>query len=196
MDKINYERAKEKSVGEDKVIKISYNKGKKVISKLLIVTASASILMTASVGCIGYDLKEKYMTNKKVSEYTSYGRNLVLENCKHTVDSKDYYYEIGNIALSLKEDPENFDINLYGVYSEISYQAPEQMNKIFAYLSNNTELTDCKNWSEYLKSFGCLKEDGSYDIEKYKEKMDKYICSLDVLNSLKEQPEEKGIGGK
>lgn len=193
-----YERARHKSVGQDK--KVAYVKMKKNFFKgLLLATAIATVITTSGFIYGGVKLVDKVNTDSIVYEQTELGRNLVYDNTHRTDDKQGYFYDIYDIAEELVKDNKNFDKNLYGVYSAIGYnrgnkfiKMEEVVSDIGHIVKNNQDLgiNYYKDFTDYCIKKGFVKEDGSIDLNAYENAIKEQIVREVEIQNLQDEVTE------
>jgi hypothetical protein len=193
-----YRKARSKSVGHAK--KVKYVKVKTTALKRgALAIALATMIAISGIIYGGGKLIDTIQTTRIVYEATEYGRNIVLQNTKRTANKQFFYYEIDDIATELLKDPENFDRNLYGVYSSIGYNETSQKDQIekvvesvgnIAKLHPELGIDSYENFSDYCRQKGFVKEDGSIDYEAYEKAMKELIVDEMNLQKLQEKVSE------
>lgn len=190
-----YEIARAKSVGENKKVTVDLERYRYKIKKSFLMGAMSAALVTSAVIPAGAKVYDYVDELKTIEKYTDYGHDLVKNNTKVTENGQGYYYEVVDIAESLKDDPQNLHVNLYGVYSSLSYNRDEIMDNIIRLVSGSNPEDEC--FKNYLKNFGCVKSDGTLDKSKYEKIMKKYIKALNEKEKSMDFVDEVKIrGGK
>ena len=187
-----YENARKNSVGEEKRCrKISMSKAayQSKIKRAFITGCVIATLGVSSLVAGGNALVNQVQNAQVYSEYTADGAKMVRDNTKRTSDNEHYYYDCVDIASELKADPENYDINLFGIYSAIDYDVLTQMDDIVRISSGGQS-----NFEDYYTENGYVKEDGSFDSKAYRDAMHDLILKTNAAKEAEEAlSEAKGL---
>lgn len=190
-----YENARQKSVGQKKPVK--YIKVKTTALKRGAIILSIATIIAASGVALGvnkayHEVKTSYVVYDLVAE----GRQLVYENTKRTADGQHYYYEIDDIARELVKEPENFDKNLYGVFSAIGYNRTSQLEQIQNVVAMVGQLVEhnpdlgvnyYKDFTDYCIKKGFVKKDGTIDLEAYEKSIKELIVKEAEMQKFAEE---------
>lgn len=189
----------EELISENKPLIKENNKLKKgknyflITCKVAALTIAVSILVGMGIGAI--------QKQNVIDEYTSYGEQISWDNLKRVSYSGKNYYDEVNIARALINEPETFDINLYGVYKNLLYDKFEIMERIlkeYGYRVKGHEeelgLNYYSSFTDYCTKKGFVDEDGNVNLKLYEKELEKQISTQNKIDDLEE--ERKIFGSK
>ena len=102
----------------------------------------------------------------------------------------------------LHTQPENFDKNLYGVYSTIGYNKTsqlEQIEKVVASVGNlvehkpDLEINYYKDFTDYCIKKGFVKKDGTIDLEAYEKAIKNLIVKEAEMQNFQDEITEYDV---
>ena len=195
-----YERARQKSVGEEKKVRYVKMTREAYIARLkatFLAGAMIAVLATSALVYGGHALSENLSESKIVREETSSYSQLVNNETHRTNDNEHYFYDTYDIASELTNDQENIDKGIYGVYMNIGYNEGnkiEQMNDVISSVNFEkiAEDTSVKfnNFNDYVISKGFMDKEGKADYNAYEEAMTNMIVNEHNANEMQLQVDE------
>lgn len=195
-----YERARNKSVGEEKKVRYVKMTKEAYIARLkttFLAGAMIAVLATSALVYGGHVISENLSESKIVREETSSYSQLVNKETHRTDDNQHYFYDTYDIASELTSDQENIDKGIYGVYMNIGYNEGnkiEQMNDVISSVDfqKKAEETAQKfnNFNDYVVSKGFVDKDGKADYNAYEAAMTNMIVNEHNANEMQSQVDE------
>lgn len=195
-----YERARNKSVGEEKKVRYVKMTKEAYIARLkttFLAGAMIAVLATSAVVYGGQAISKNLSESKIVREETSSYSQLVNKETHRTDDNQHYFYDTYDIASELTSDQENIDKGIYGVYMNIGYNEGnkiEQMNDVISSVDfqKKAEETAQKfnNFNDYVVSKGFVDKDGKADYNAYETAMTNMIVNEHNANEMQSQVDE------
>lgn len=195
-----YERARNKSVGEEKKVRYVKMTKEAYIARLkttFLAGAMIAVLATSALVYGGHAISENLNESKIVREETSSYSQLVNKETHRTDDNQHYFYDTYDIASELTSDQENIDKGIYGVYMNIGYNEGnkiEQMNDVISSVDFEKKADETaqkfNNFSDYVVSKGFVDKDGKADYNAYEVAMTNMIVNEHNANEMQSQVDE------
>jgi|GEM_PF-3456268 len=195
-----YERARNKSVGEEKKVRYVKMTREAYIARLkktFLAGAMIAVLATSALVYGGHAISKNLSESNIVREETSSYSQLVNKETHRTDDNQHYFYDTYDIASELTSDQENIDKGIYGVYMNIGYNEGnkiEQMNDVISSVDfqKKAEETAQKfnNFNDYVVSKGFVDKDGKADYNAYEAAMTNMIVNEHNVNEMQSQVDE------
>lgn len=195
-----YERARNKSVGEEKKVRYVKMSKEAYIARLkatFVAGAMIAVLATSALVYGGHALFENASEANIVREETSSYSQLVNNETHRTNDNEHYFYDTYDIASELTSDQANIDKGIYGVYTNIGYNDTnkiEQMNQVISSVGFQTNAEEVaqkfSNFNDYVVSKGFTDKEGKADYNAYEEAMTKMIVNEHNVSEMQAQVDE------
>jgi len=144
-------------------------------------TAIVATSMFLGITKIPERIEEIEAINSALSSYET----IVSDNTYRTADNQNYWYSASGIANEILSS-EDKDLAIYSVYKNVSVNRTNNMNEIFSEMDRligsskepSLDLQQYRNYDGYLRSLGCVDENGNISEKMYREKMDEYAASI------------------
>ncbi len=195
-----YERARNKSVGEEKKVRYVKMTKEAYIARLkttFLAGAMIAVLATSALVYGGHVISENLSESKIVREETSSYSQLVNKETHRTDDNQHYFYDTYDIASELTSDQDNIDKGIYGVYMNIGYNEGnkiEQMNDVISSVDFQKKAEEAaqkfNSFNDYVVSKGFVDKDGKADYNAYEAAMTNMIVNEHNANEMQSQVDE------
>lgn len=195
-----YERARNKSVGEEKKVRYVKMTKEAYIARLkttFLAGAMIAVLATSALVYGGHVISENLSESKIVREETSSYSQLVNKETHRTDDNQHYFYDTYDIASELTSDQDNIDKGIYGVYMNIGYNEGnkiEQMNDVISSVDFQKKAEEAaqkfNSFNDYVVSKGFADKDGKADYNAYEAAMTNMIVNEHNANEMQSQVDE------
>jgi hypothetical protein len=195
-----YERARNKSVGEEKKVRYVKMTKEAYIARLkttFLAGAMIAVLATSAVVYGGQAISKNLSESKIVREETSSYSQLVNKETHRTDDNQHYFYDTYDIASELTSDQDNIDKGIYGVYMNIGYNEGnkiEQMNDVISSVDFQKKAEEAaqkfNSFNDYVVSKGFVDKDGKADYNAYEAAMTNMIVNEHNANEMQSQVDE------
>lgn len=191
------ERARAKSVGEEKKVRYVNMRRDDYIKNLKITFVSGAIIAILAAGGLVFaghtvinNANQYKIVNQELSEYST----IVNENTHRTDDNQNYFYDTYDIASAISKDQSDIDKAIYGVYSNIGYNKANKLSQMDNVISSveftakADEVADhFSNFSDYVISKGYIDKDGKADFKAYENAMTQMLVDENAIEELQSQ---------
>lgn len=190
-----YQRALQNSVGEEKKVKYVKMPKDAYLSRLKAAFAAGAVVAILSTSLVIFgasnlieSIKDASILNDELQTYDE----LVRSETHRTSDGQGYYYDNYKIASEIKDEDENIDKAIFGVYENIGYNQGNkilQMNEVLRALSSRLGV-DNATFKDYVINKGFIDKEGNANYMAYEMAMTKMIVSEHKIDEMQSDIDE------